>query len=170
MKLNRGMIIFLGAAGISWRRSSWLRRGRTRPTPTWRRPPGFPARSREPRRRSSSRRTSGPSTSRRTRASSGAGDPFSLPVVINPDSTSLILDERLQVLPQLTGISILGADRRAIVDGQIVGVGDRLASGFVVLQVSEDAVVLEKEDRRIDLNFDSRSHETDLSLLDSRSL
>lgn len=54
-------------------------------------------------------------------------------------------------LPTLSGVSIIGDDRMAILDRQIVGVGDSLNSGHRVVAVTDRQVVLERDGRRFTL-------------------
>lgn len=48
-------------------------------------------------------------------------------------------------LPPLTGISIRGDMRRAIIGNNIVEVGDRLPSGFTIKDIEKDSVTLERD-------------------------
>ena len=57
-------------------------------------------------------------------------------------------------LPQLSGISTINGDMVAIIDHQIVGAGDRLKSGYLIIAVARDVVELERNDRRIILTLE----------------
>lgn len=55
---------------------------------------------------------------------------------------------------QLTGISTINNDKMAIIDRQIVGKGDRLSSGHLVVNVTDDSVDLVLHDSLITLNLE----------------
>lgn len=57
-------------------------------------------------------------------------------------------------LPKLSGISTINDAKMAIIGRQIVGVGDRLDSGHLVMEVTDKAVHLEKDGKRYTLTLD----------------
>lgn len=59
-------------------------------------------------------------------------------------------------LPKLSGISTIGDERMAIIGRQIVGVGDHLESGHLVVEVSETAVGLERDGKSYLLNLEMK--------------
>ncbi|MHC4822478.1 MAG: hypothetical protein ACYTEP_00490 [Planctomycetota bacterium] len=57
-------------------------------------------------------------------------------------------------LPKLSGVSTVNGDMVAIIDHQIVGEGDRLKTGYLIIAVAKGAVELERNDRRIILTLE----------------
>jgi hypothetical protein len=53
--------------------------------------------------------------------------------------------------PALTGVSICGDDRRAVIDRQLVQEGDRLASGYTVVRISARSVTLLRDQEELTL-------------------
>lgn len=54
---------------------------------------------------------------------------------------------------QLSGITFSGSDRLALVNNQVLGVGDKLPEGAVVKSISTDAVLLEFQGKNIELTL-----------------
>lgn len=80
----------------------------------------------------------------RAAALSWARNPFRAPETETPTPRPMTRSRNTGA-PVLTGISTIGDARMAIVDRQIVGVGDRLDSGPLVVEVRDDSIVLETD-------------------------
>lgn len=52
---------------------------------------------------------------------------------------------------QLSGITFSGSDRLALVNNQVLGVGDKLSEGAMVKSIADDSVILEFEGKTIEL-------------------
>lgn len=53
--------------------------------------------------------------------------------------------------PRLTGISIRGADRRVVINRQVVSEGDTLASGYRVEEITNRSVTLRRDQEELTL-------------------
>lgn len=78
-------------------------------------------------------------------------DPFHWPVSAPDNSTVPPVPDRPQ--PRLTGVSICGEDRRAIIDHEIVREGDLLTSGYRVDKITNRAVTLLLDKVQLTLSF-----------------
>jgi hypothetical protein len=71
--------------------------------------------------------------------------PFALGAPPRPSVEPVVLSRHPATAPILTGISIRGDDRRAVIDRRIVQEGDRLASGHTVARITARSVTLHRE-------------------------
>ena len=55
--------------------------------------------------------------------------------------------------PQLSGVSICGDDRRAVIDREIVREGERLASGYTVGKITARSVTLLRDQEELTLSL-----------------
>ncbi|NQU48893.1 MAG: hypothetical protein HQ519_09620 [Planctomycetes bacterium] len=90
-------------------------------------------------------------------------DPFQKPLPVSIPEPEIVVEAEPEAeivhlgppddLPRLNGISQVGERRMAILDREIVGVGDLMTSGFKITKLNGDSVVLQRDSREFTLTL-----------------
>jgi hypothetical protein len=84
-----------------------------------------------------------------------ARDPFAPAAkrLSSPSSEPSPASRYLLQAPKLTGVSMSGVDRRAVIDRQIVQEGDRLPSGYTIARITARTVTLLRDHEELTLSL-----------------